>query len=101
MPIFLSSDDSKIKKELKSLLGNNVSIYSAKQKERTGYDQVNFNRLGPKLRWEEAVFFLFELEMMANSTYFVGGSPSNVFYWTRYRRGNRNVLDAGGGDSSV
>lgn len=27
MPLFLSSDDSKIKKELNSLLGNNVSIY--------------------------------------------------------------------------
>ena len=94
-PIFLASDDVRVRKDFKAILGNNIDIRSFDGIQQAGYDQTSFNSKDKARRWEETVMFMFELVTMRDASFFVGASPSNVFYWTRYRRGNQKILDVG------
>lgn len=93
MPIYLATDDFSIVAQLGEVLGNNYDILSQAPACAKGYEQNHFNRQTTNDRWEATVFFLSELEMLINATIFIGASPSNVFYWTRYNRANQNMID--------
>lgn len=92
MPIYVATDDHSTVKDLRKLLGANFNIIDP-IKNSIGYDQARFNAKTSQRRWEETLFFLFELDMMINSQVFLGSSPSNVFYWVRYNRANMNLID--------
>lgn len=98
MPIFLATDDIRVRKDFKDILGNNIDIRFFDGVQQAGYDQTCFNSMDKARRWQDTVMFMFELDMMRDASFFVGASPSNVFYWTRYRRGNQNMLDIGASD---
>jgi len=94
-PIYVASDDQRVVDELRDLLSDRHWIRGP-EIVRTGYDQAMFNAGESARRFNETVMFLVELEIMARAAMFIGASPSNVFFLSRYRRGNRGVKDVGG-----
>jgi hypothetical protein len=94
LPIYVATDDQRIVPEFAQRLPGR-RLLSAGDLARVGYDQRHFNKAEPRFRYDETLFFLFELELMLRSVLFVGASPSNVYYLTRYRRGNEGLVDVG------
>ena len=92
LPIYIATDDHSVIKNLQCILGNNFSIIEPITK-KFGYDQAKFNHQSSLKRWEDTLFFLFELDVMINSLTFMGSSSSNIFYWVRYNRANLNLVD--------
>lgn len=94
LPVYVATDDQRVVPELAQHLPGR-RLVSAGDFARAGYDQRQFNRAESRFRYEETVFFLFQLELMVRSVLFVGASPSNVYYLTRYRRANAGMVDVG------
>jgi hypothetical protein len=96
-PIYVFSDHSRIAaKELEHQSDNKYDFRIADTSAISapkGYDQNKFNLQPRELRQDKTIAFLAELEIMANSMYFIGSSSTNVFCWARYRRGNINTFD--------
>lgn len=94
LPIYVASDDSRVIKEFHEALPKHYDIINVMPNSLNGYDQHDFNSRPKQARWLDTVFFLFELDIMKRAEWFVGASPSNVFYLSQYLRGNFQVVDA-------
>jgi hypothetical protein len=93
MPIFLATDNTRTADELRSAMGANQEVFLFPSAVRQGHFQESFNMEDPKIRTAKTIEFLSELEVLSGAALFIGASPSNVFFWTRYRRGNKAVID--------
>ena len=93
MPIVLATDDARVGHQLQEMLDAGREVRSLADSGE-GHFQTRFNRQDSDVRRQETIRLLFELDMLADSHFFVGAAPSNIFYWIRYRRGNRGIIDA-------
>lgn len=91
--VYVATDDSSVLEELRSLIGRRLEVVSLASASAKGHYEGAFNSLSPSQRRDRVELLLVELEILARSDFFIGSSPSNVFYLTRMRRANERLID--------
>ena len=89
--LYIATDDQRIVDEFRKALGNKYQIYTSFENQ-TGHDQSSFNNSAANIRKSKTLLFIAELEIIFNSTYFIGSQTSNVYFLSRYARGNSSML---------
>lgn len=89
--VYVATDDYTVCEELQELLPNHEVI--TKQSQDQGYDQKCFNKLPPEDRYRKTVEFLAEVELMRKANWFLGSTPSNVYYLVNILRNGQNSID--------
>jgi hypothetical protein len=92
LPLYLATDDIRIVDEFRTALPA-WEVINVAAMHSLGHHESRFNAASPEQRWEQTVFLLFELEVMKNAHWFIGASPSNIYFLTRYRRANERIID--------
>jgi len=90
-PIFVMSDSAIAIVRLAEAVRRTIYSFSASQEKNQfsyGYNQDNFNSKHAKIRHNEILDLLAEIEVARNSGHFLGSASSNLFHVVRLFRGN-------------
>jgi hypothetical protein len=75
--IYIATDDVTVVEELRLQLGNEFNIYFNVLLKTDGFDETRFNKKSKKSRFTETILALLDVDILANSSYFIGTYSSN------------------------
>ena len=77
--IYIATDDVTVISYIsKKLSDSDINIYYNKENELKGFDEKTYNLKSDSVRREEVLNMLFDMDMMINSSFFIGTFSSNV-----------------------
>ena len=77
--IYIATDDVTVVSYISKKLSNSgINIYYNKENELKGFDEKTYNLKSDSVRREEVLNMLFDMDMMINSSFFIGTFSSNV-----------------------